>query len=69
MCSVLSEEGEDVVGRVSDVLEPAPFDSPEAIAVAGPGRASFRLLPLEHGTDGYFVASFRRSSWFLGHGA
>jgi 16S rRNA (cytosine967-C5)-methyltransferase len=60
VCSVLAEEAEDLVARVRDVLEPVPFDAPEALALAGPESTSFRLLPLRHGTDGYFVASFRR---------
>jgi 16S rRNA (cytosine967-C5)-methyltransferase len=59
VCSVLEEEAEAVVQRVSDVLQPAPFDAPEATAIAG-SSSSFRLLPLAHGTDGYFVASFAR---------
>ncbi|MNC93204.1 hypothetical protein D3C83_97840 [compost metagenome] len=59
VCSVLEAESEALVARVSDVLEPVPFDAPEAIAVAG-DQSAFRLLPLAHGTDGYFVASFVR---------
>lgn len=62
VCSVLREECEDLLARVRDVLEPAPFDAPEALAVAEPGATSFRLLPLRHGTDGYFVASLARLS-------
>ena len=58
VCSVLREECEDVVERVRDVLEPAPFDAPELSGLIEPGATSFRLLPLRHGTDGYFVASF-----------
>lgn len=34
---------------------PAPFDAPEARAIAGEA-SSFRLLPHVQGTDGYFVA-------------
>jgi 16S rRNA (cytosine967-C5)-methyltransferase len=57
VCSVLREEAEEVVASAKDVgLELAPFDS----AVAPAGATSFRLLPGEHGTDGYFVASFVR---------
>lgn len=60
VCSVLREECEDVAERLSEVLEPAPFDAPEARAVAGPDAWQYRLLPTLHGTDGYFVASFVR---------
>jgi 16S rRNA (cytosine967-C5)-methyltransferase len=60
VCSVFREEGEAVVERVSDILEPTPFDSPAIAGVVEPGATSFRLLPLRHGTDGYFVASFMR---------
>jgi 16S rRNA (cytosine967-C5)-methyltransferase len=60
VCSVLASECEGVVARVLDVLEEAPFDAPEASALFGHGRTSGRLLPRAHGTDGYFIASFRR---------
>jgi 16S rRNA (cytosine967-C5)-methyltransferase len=60
VCSVLQEEAEAVVERLSDVLEPAPFDAPELLHLLRPDTTAFRLLPAEHGTDGYFVASFRR---------
>jgi 16S rRNA (cytosine967-C5)-methyltransferase len=60
VCSVLPEEAEAVVERVSDLLEPAPFDAPEIEKLATTAPSSLRLLPLEHGTDGYFVASFVR---------
>lgn len=56
VCSVLREECEDVVARVADMLEPAPLQAPE-LAV---GKTSLRLLPGAHGTDGYFLASFKR---------
>jgi 16S rRNA (cytosine967-C5)-methyltransferase len=60
VCSVLDEECESLVARVSDLLEPAPFDCPE-LASALPDRAtSFRLGPTGFGTDGYFAASFIR---------
>jgi 16S rRNA (cytosine967-C5)-methyltransferase len=59
VCSVLPEEAEAVVEQVSDLLEPTPFDAPEVQALAT-NVPTFRLLPLEHGTDGYFVASFVR---------
>jgi 16S rRNA (cytosine967-C5)-methyltransferase len=58
VCSVLSEEAEAVALGVSDVLAPAPFDAPEVERFATKSPSAFRLLPVEHGTDGYFVASF-----------
>jgi len=57
VCSVLREEAEEIVAA-SD-LEPVPFDAAEARAVAG-DAPFLRLLPHEHGTDGYFVASLRK---------
>jgi 16S rRNA (cytosine967-C5)-methyltransferase len=60
VCSVLPDEAEAVVERVLDLLEPAPFDAPEVEKLATQSATFFRLLPLEHGTDGYFVASFVR---------
>ncbi|HTQ02833.1 MAG TPA: transcription antitermination factor NusB [Polyangiaceae bacterium] len=60
VCSVLEEEAEGVLSRVADVLEPAPFDAPALGAVVPPGATSFRLTPLRHATDGYFVASLAR---------
>lgn len=60
VCSVLRQECEDVVARVGDVLEPAPFDAPELPSELVNGKTSLRLLPGEHGTDGYYVASFKR---------
>ena len=63
VCSVLPEEGEPIVERVRDLLEPAPFDAPELSGLLPKSATSFRLLPLQHGSDGYFLASFRvRSS-------
>ena len=62
VCSVLRAECEDVVGRVSDVLEPAAFDAPELSSELLGSASTLRLLPGVHGTDGYFVASFRRRS-------
>jgi 16S rRNA (cytosine967-C5)-methyltransferase len=56
VCSVLREECEDVAARVADVLEPAPLHGLELAS----GKTSLRLLPGAHGTDGYFMASFRR---------
>jgi 16S rRNA (cytosine967-C5)-methyltransferase len=69
VCSVLRAECEDVVERAlhgghtphpGHVLEPLPFEAPEAQRVAGPGEWQCRLLPQIHGTDAYYVASFRR---------
>ena len=62
VCSVLREEAEDVVDALLAArpeLRRSPFESEAARAVAG-GSASMRLLPHLHGTDGYFVAHFRR---------
>ena len=39
-------------------LTAAPFDAEIATKLAPAGASSFRLSPLEHETDGYFVASF-----------
>jgi 16S rRNA (cytosine967-C5)-methyltransferase len=60
VCSVLEDECDAVARRVTDALEPAPFDAPEIAHVIPAGATSFRLGPLRHGTDGFFVASFRR---------
>jgi 16S rRNA (cytosine967-C5)-methyltransferase len=60
VCSVLEQECEAVVARVADVLEPAPFDAPELPAELVADKSALRLLPGLHGTDGYFMACFRR---------
>jgi 16S rRNA (cytosine967-C5)-methyltransferase len=70
VCSVLPEECEHVVAALDDVLQPVPFDAPaltnpdpscpDRQPAVDPGATSFRLLPLRHGTDGYFVASLIR---------
>lgn len=60
VCSVLRRECEDVVARVTDLLEPAAFDAPELSQDLVGGKTSLRLLPGLHGTDGYFMACFRR---------
>ena len=60
VCSVLREEAEEVLAGAADLgLHAAPFEGEVAKAVCGE-ETSFRLLPHVHGTDGYFVASFRR---------
>lgn len=61
VCSVLRRECEAVAGAVPG-LEPAPFDVPELAHVVPAGATSMRLLPGVHGTDGYYVAHFRRVS-------
>lgn len=62
VCSVLREEAEEVVADAEKMgLSPVPFDAPIATRIAGEGATSFRLLPHEHGTDGYFAASFVRT--------
>lgn len=59
VCSVLREEAEDVIAGAAELgLDPAPFTAPAARALTC--GATLRLLPHEHGTDGYFVASFVR---------
>ncbi|MDB4942919.1 MAG: Ribosomal small subunit methyltransferase [Labilithrix sp.] len=59
VCSVLREEAEEVIAdAAASGLAPAPFDAPLPALVANGDATSFRLLPLAHGTDGYFVASF-----------
>jgi 16S rRNA (cytosine967-C5)-methyltransferase len=60
VCSVLRAECEDLAARVTDLLEPVPFDAPELPTELWAGKTSLRLLPGLHGTDGYFMASFRR---------
>lgn len=61
VCSVLREEAEEVVAGAEELgLRAAPFDAAIPARVAPAGATSFRLLPHEHGTDGYFVASFVR---------
>ncbi|MFT3766615.1 MAG: transcription antitermination factor NusB [Minicystis sp.] len=63
VCSVLREEGEDVVDQLAATdqdglhLEATPFDDDAARALAGGGHM-LRVLPHVQGTDGYFVASF-----------
>jgi 16S rRNA (cytosine967-C5)-methyltransferase len=63
VCSVLREEGEGVVDAFlashAD-FERAPFDGDLVRRIAGESP-TVRLLPTEHGTDGYFLASLRRA--------
>lgn len=60
VCSVLRAEGEDAIAGAGALgLRLAPFDAPEARALAG-DACTLRLTPHEHGTDGYFLASFVR---------
>jgi 16S rRNA (cytosine967-C5)-methyltransferase len=64
VCSVLREEGEEVIARLVEGdeggvrLTAAPFEAEVARGIAG-DAATFRVLPHVQGTDGYFVASFR----------
>lgn len=60
VCSVLPEEGEGVVEALRDLLEPVPFAVGAVQAALGEGAVMGRLLPGKHGTDGYFLANFRR---------
>jgi 16S rRNA (cytosine967-C5)-methyltransferase len=60
VCSVLPEECEGVVQAVGDLLEPWPFEAPGVVQALGAGASMGRLLPGRHGTDGYFLANFRR---------
>lgn len=80
VCSVLREEAEDVIQKLLDAssagvlegglsLEPVAFDNDVLRGLAGEGATSLRLLPHEHGTDGYFIASFRVRSRGSGPGA
>jgi 16S rRNA (cytosine967-C5)-methyltransferase len=63
VCSVLREEGEEVVKRLVEgedlgvQLSPSPLGGETGRALAGEGSA-VRLLPHVQGTDGYFAASF-----------
>lgn len=63
VCSILRTEGEEVVRAL---LTRRPELHPCALAFAPKGArasdgTSMRLLPHVHGTDGYFVAAFRRA--------
>lgn len=61
VCSVLRNETEDVLTRVADILAPTPFDADLPAGLVAPGQSTLLLTPLEHGTDGYFVASLTRT--------
>lgn len=62
VCSVLKEEGEEVVQKLVSLggddgvkLAPAPFEDELGKALSK-GTHMARVLPHEHGTDGYFFA-------------
>lgn len=57
VCSVLKEETDAVMERVQDVLRLEPFDAPELGPLFAKDQTTLRLLPLLHGTDGFFIAS------------
>ncbi len=62
VCSVLREEAEEVVASAEGLgLVPEPFGVDVIAAAFAPDATSFRLLPHVHGTDGYFVACFRKA--------
>jgi 16S rRNA (cytosine967-C5)-methyltransferase len=60
VCSVLPEEGEAVIRAVDDLFEPVPFEVPSVVLALGQGASMGRLLPRQHGTDGYFLANLRK---------
>jgi len=60
VCSVLPEEGEQVLERVNDIFERGTFKSEPLRSALGADVSFGLLLPLRHGTDGYFVASLRK---------
>jgi 16S rRNA (cytosine967-C5)-methyltransferase len=62
-CSLLAEENED---RIAAFLAAHPAFEAEPTSIAGAERwltadGFLRLTPLSAGTDGFFVASLRRS--------
>jgi 16S rRNA (cytosine967-C5)-methyltransferase len=65
VCSILREEAEAVLEVLPVGFEPAPFE-PEwlkALAIDNERPREghlLRLLPGKHGTDGYFIARFRK---------
>jgi 16S rRNA (cytosine967-C5)-methyltransferase len=61
VCSVLREECEDVVAAAlaaDPALVPAALDATSVPLLEG--KTAIRLTPEDHGTDGYFLAAFRR---------
>ncbi len=60
VCSVLPEEAEQVLSKVEDLFEPSPFNTEALCSALGDPVCLGRLLPLRHGTDGYFLANLRR---------
>jgi 16S rRNA (cytosine967-C5)-methyltransferase len=65
VCSVLREEGADVVDALLAArpdLHPLPFgvDDPPFLADLAAGGSTCALLPTRHGTDGYFIARLGR---------
>jgi hypothetical protein len=63
VCSVLERECEQVAReliRRSPNLRPEAFPPSEFQRLVPDGAAQFRLLPDVHGTDGYFLAHFRK---------
>ncbi len=62
VCSVLREEAEDVVQAflaATPEMIAAPFAGAAVDGIAA-GGVTLRLLPYVHGTNGYFLAGFRR---------
>ncbi|MBI3206248.1 MAG: Sun protein [Myxococcales bacterium] len=59
VCSVFQEEAERVLERAARWFEAVPFDAPTLHELLG-DKTQIRLLPIAHGTDGYFVASLQR---------
>lgn len=57
VCSVLKEECEGVVERLVHADAPVVL-RPEPLGALGLTGTSMRLTPHEHGTDGFFLASF-----------
>ena len=65
VCSVLREEGADVVDALLAArpdLRPLPFgaDDPPFLVDLAAGGPTCSLLPTRHGTDGYFIARLGR---------
>jgi 16S rRNA (cytosine967-C5)-methyltransferase len=60
VCSVLPEEAEAVLSRVQDIFEQRPFKTQVLRSAFGDQVCAGRLLPLRHGTDGYFLAQLQK---------